>query len=105
MASNPPVSPTAGEPQPQAQPQPQAREKAPRNIECRFCGCELTPSGDWVALSDKARGYRDASIALADLQAKYDALVKQENDRLEKLKKPEGQGDPPAQSRGLRIGK
>jgi hypothetical protein len=39
------------------------------------------------------------------LQAKYDALVKQENDRLEKLKPPDGQGDPAPQPRGLRIGK
>jgi hypothetical protein len=59
-----------------------------------------------VALSDKARGYRDASIALADLQGKYDALVKEEKDRLEREKNPESQRDnPPAKSGGgLRFG-
>jgi hypothetical protein len=41
---------------------------------CEFCECELTPVGDILKFSDKAKGYRKHDQTVEDLQAKIVAL-------------------------------
>lgn len=46
----PPVDPPAPDPPP--------APRAPK-LRCEFCQCELTPTGDCLRMSDRAREYRD----------------------------------------------
>lgn len=48
---------------------PQPRDTAPSQINCRFCQCVLTPSGDYISLSERARELRDQGETISDLQA------------------------------------
>lgn len=81
---------------------PTTRQKT---ITCEFCRCRLTPSGDYLALSDEAKAFRGQSerigILKADLdtaRADIDLLRKQLDEAYAQVKEAQ---DALSQPRGL----
>lgn len=56
MSSTPPPLRTN---EPETPPPPPPRD--PKTIKCEFCDCVMVKDGGYLALSDKAREYRDAA--------------------------------------------
>lgn len=40
-----------------------------KSITCEFCRCRLTPNGEYLALSEEARKYRDQAEEIKGLRA------------------------------------
>jgi len=50
---------------PDPAPSPGAR---PKTIRCEFCRCQLTPSGDYLSLSEEAKTFRAQGERIDDLK-------------------------------------
>lgn len=48
---------------------------APKKIVCEFCACVLAPSGDYVSLSERAKGLRAQEETIAGLNDQIRELV------------------------------
>lgn len=56
-------------------PDPRPAPGAPKKIVCEFCGCVLAPSGDYVSLSDRAKGLRTQEEQISGLNATINDLT------------------------------
>jgi hypothetical protein len=68
MAVPDPLLPT-DPPEPLALPQPSNRRP---KIICECCGCELTPAGDAIKISDQYRGFRSQAEKIAALKVELE---------------------------------
>jgi hypothetical protein len=73
MASTPPPLRT-NEPEPAPAPQP-PRVSGSGYLECDFCHCKLTKTGEVYQVSDSARDFRDEKEKHAKVNAKHDEEV------------------------------
>ena len=55
-------------------PTPAPPPRAPRNLACEFCGCQLTGAGEVLRFSDQAKGFRTSAEKIETLQAKIETL-------------------------------
>lgn len=62
---------------------PRPAKKLP--LVCEHCECTLTPTGDVLRMSDKARGHNKASEKLATLESKVATLETELRDARAKL--------------------
>jgi hypothetical protein len=86
MAENDPILPPS-DPAPDNAPiQPRRREP----IVCEFCECRLTPSGDVLKKSDKARAIDRQSEKIEDLESKLAGAVSDVHDANAKIAELEG---------------
>lgn len=60
-----------------AQPPAPEPTRGAKNIACDFCECSLTPSGDFLKLSDKAKQLRDQGETLEKANAKILELTRE----------------------------
>lgn len=56
-------------------PDPRPAPGAPKKIVCEFCACVLAPSGDYVSLSDRAKGLRAQEETISALDARVSELT------------------------------
>ena len=56
---------------PEPLPLPQPSNRRPKII-CECCGCELTPAGDAIKISDQYRGFRSQAEKIAALKVELE---------------------------------
>jgi hypothetical protein len=71
-------------------PAPAPRPRA--GLVCEYCECRLTPTGDVLKLSDKAKRWRDTEGAGDKLTARITALERENDDLKTKLRVATGDG-------------
>jgi hypothetical protein len=71
---------------PPADPPPGPRRPSPQLLTCEFCECRLTPTGDVLKLSDKAKAWRDTEGDREKLTKRLAELERQLEDAKTQLR-------------------